>query len=118
LLRYRRKLDFRFAKENIAPDLNIAPLLLIPLIENAFKHGPAKEEGHSFIEIQMETQQQILYFSVENSFSKTTKRIQNIESGIGLDNMKKRLELLYPNKHTLQISSAETFKVSLMVELS
>ena len=44
LLRYRRKLDFTFSKNNLSPTLKIAPLLLIPFVENAFKHGPAEEE--------------------------------------------------------------------------
>lgn len=116
-LRYQRKLDFNYSVEHLAPNLKIAPLLLIPFVENAFKHGPAKEEGQSSIDIQMETQQRILYFSVENSYQKFTKDIPNIRSGIGLENIKKRLELLYPGQYTLEISQEETFKVSLMIEL-
>ncbi|MEO1513923.1 MAG: histidine kinase [Bacteroidota bacterium] len=118
LLRYRRKLDFQLTKGNLSPTLQIAPLLLIPFVENAFKHGPAKEEHRSFIHIKMETQGSILHFSIENSFSKNGMKTENIESGIGLENIKKRLELLYPDQYTLEISERKTFTVSLMIELS
>ncbi|MFK7936070.1 MAG: sensor histidine kinase, partial [Saprospiraceae bacterium] len=101
-LRYERKLDFEYEKTNLSPVLKIAPLLLIPLVENAFKHGPAKEDGQSFIDIQLETQHDIFYFSVENSYSNQAD-LTNIQSGIGLENIRKRLELLYPNNHTLSI---------------
>lgn len=118
LLRYRRKLDFSFSKEKLSPELRIAPLLLLPFVENTFKHGPAKEEGRSSIDIQMETQQRILYFSIENTYQETTTVEERIQSGIGLKNIKKRLKLLYPGQHTLKISKADTFKVSLMIELT
>ncbi len=118
LLRYQRKLEFKFIKEHLSLHLKIAPLLLIPFVENAFKHGPAKEEGKSYIDIQIETQQQILFFSIENSFREAPKKREMIQSGIGLENIKKRLTLLYPNKHTLEISKGETYSVSLMIELS
>lgn len=118
LLRYRRKLDFRFSKDNLNPRLKIAPLLLIPFVENAFKHGPAQEEQASFIHMEMETQQNILHFFVENSYVKNNPKSKHIQSGIGLENIRKRLHLLYPNRHTLTILKADTFKVSLMVELS
>lgn len=116
-LRYQRKLTFNYTKTNLSSYLKIAPLLLIPIVENAFKHGPAKEEGESFIDIQVETQNKILYFSVENSYHAQVSN-PNIQSGIGLENIKKRLEILYPDKHTFTIKRETTFMVSLMIELS
>ncbi|MEM1124448.1 MAG: sensor histidine kinase, partial [Bacteroidota bacterium] len=104
LLRYRRKLDFRFTKNNLNPPLTSAPLLLITFVENAFKHGPAQEEQASFIHMEMETQQNILHFCVENSYRKNSAKNKHLQSGIGLENIKKRLQLLYPNRHTLNIS--------------
>ena len=118
LLRYRRKLDFNFSKNNLSSSLKIAPLLLIPFVENAFKHGPAREDGPSFINIQMEVQEPILYFSVENSFSENTTANDTLQSGIGLENIKKRLDLLYLDQYTLEIAKDKTFKVSLIIVLS
>jgi len=116
-LRYNRKLEFNYSKTNLSPFLKIPPLLLIPFVENAFKHGPAKEEGNSFINIQIETQNKILYFSVENSYSDHSSST-DIQSGIGLENVRKRLEILYPDKYTLNMIKADVFEVSLMIELN
>lgn len=116
-LRYQRKLDFQYQKTAITPGLRIAPMLLIPFVENAFKHGPAQEEGQSMIHMQAELQGNILYFMVENSYTPQASP-KALLSGIGLENIKKRLSLLYPERHTLEITKATTFKVSLMVELS
>lgn len=115
-LRYHRKLVFKYNKNISSPSLKIAPLLLIPIVENAFKHGPAKEEGESSIFVQLETQGNILYFSVENTYNKK-RDLQNIQSGIGLENIKKRLKFQYPDLHTLKIDQSKTFKVSLIIEL-
>lgn len=115
-LRYDRKLDFHYTKTNISGPLSIAPLLLVPFVENAFKHGPAKEEKQSFMDIQLEVQHEILYFSVENSYSSQVVT-PKIQSGIGLKNIQKRLALLYSDKYTLTITQEETFKVALMIDL-
>ncbi|MEM8523604.1 MAG: histidine kinase [Bacteroidota bacterium] len=118
-LRYQRKLDFNSSKNKITAGLKIAPLLLMPFVENAFKHGPAKEEQQSFINLSLEVQQNILYFSIDNSYNKEVKTSNDyIQSGIGLENIKKRLSLLYPDKHSLNISEGNTFEVSLMIDLS
>ncbi|MEM9920122.1 MAG: histidine kinase [Bacteroidota bacterium] len=117
LLRYRRKLDLNYTKKGLSPGLKIAPLLLVPFVENAFKHGPATEEGQSFINIQIEVQQQILHLLVENSYQEDDKKSDSLQSGIGLENIKKRLQLLYPDRHTLNIQKSDTFQVSLMIEL-
>ncbi|MEM0991964.1 MAG: sensor histidine kinase [Bacteroidota bacterium] len=119
LMRYQQKLDFNFSKSNIEPHLKIAPLLLIPFIENAFKHGPANDEQPSFINLSMEVQQNILHFQIKNSYNANIQiSCDTIQSGIGLENIRKRLSLLYPNKHTLEISEDNAFEVSLMIELA
>ena len=86
-------------------------------MENAFKHGPAKEEGMSFITIKMDVQEQVLSFFIENSYSSVDQENEHIQSGIGLGNIKKRLELIYPDRHSLQITKGETFRVYLSIEL-
>lgn len=116
-LRYDRKLDFQFEKTMGDDDLFIAPLLLLPFVENAFKHGPGKEEKRSFIRIRLEVDGKILYFEVENSYNESQVN-QAVQSGIGLPNIAKRLALLYPDKHTLDIHEEGTFKIQLRIELA
>jgi hypothetical protein len=78
----------------------IAPLLLVPLVENAFKHGVSASQM-TLINIKMEVEDGRLNFWVENTWiSKPSE--DTSESGIGLQNLKKRLELLYPNTHELK----------------
>jgi len=115
-LRYNRTLDFTYRSSKIDKSLQIAPLLLVPFIENAFKHGPAQEEGSSFIIVELEVQQKILFFSVWNSFPQKVESTK-IQSGIGLENIKKRLKLLYPDRHTISIKKTNTFEVELIIEL-
>ncbi len=88
----------------------IAPLLLITIIENAFKHSIP----NSTIRIHIETKENFLVCSCENYFSETS--ISKPEA-IGLKNLKKRLNLLYNNQHILNVSKQDTFKVSLKLNL-
>jgi hypothetical protein len=99
--------------------LQIPPLLFIAFIENAFKHGISNRET-SYIFINMEATTTQLRFSCVNSFVQpgATNEVES-GSGIGLENIKKRLSLLYPDKHTLTINKTNSsFEVSLMIGLS
>lgn len=83
--------------------LKIAPMLLIPFVENAFKHGISLREP-SHIRIAMHTTHQTLYFDVSNSIHlKPDNDPEKIHSGIGLENVRQRLQLLYPQQHDLTI---------------
>jgi sensor histidine kinase YesM len=114
-LRYDRKLNVVYKKENLQQSAQIPPNLLIPFVENAFKHGPAKEEENSeiFIEIKMEDQK--FRFTIENTFEETPTD-DKIKSGIGVDNVQKRLAYLYPNSHELKITKGDKFKVELNID--
>jgi len=91
---------------------SIAPLLLIPFIENAFKFGVSYNE-HSEITIDIICDNGILTLKTSN-FTRKSVSIRDTNSGIGLENVKKRLELLYPGKHLLEISdSGNLFIVNL-----
>ncbi len=116
-VRYERKLDLTYTQNIINSQLKIAPLLLIPFVENAFKHGPGKSDQNSFVYILIETQANELYFTVENSYARTSNH-DKLQSGIGLENIQKRLELLYPNRHSLNIIKTDSFLVKLMIELT
>jgi LytS/YehU family sensor histidine kinase len=82
--------------------LSIEPLLLIPFVENAFKHGVSYQDV-SEISIRMICRAQALSFVVENHIAKQRGDTTEQGSGIGLKNVMRRLELLYPGKHQLKI---------------
>jgi sensor histidine kinase YesM len=95
----------------------IAPLILIPFVENAFKHG-IKLDDNSFISITLQVENSTLIFRIENSIVNLNNNINKNESGIGLENVKKRLAILYPAQHNLKISKTDTkFVVDLSLNL-
>lgn len=100
-------------------DRRIAPLLFVPFIENAFKHGISNREK-SFIEISMEINDASIIFRCSNSIHAGRDiEATGIKGGIGLENVKKRLGLLFPAKHDLKITSNEKqFDVYLEILLS
>lgn len=108
------KLEFD-SLENI-PDLQIAPMLLIPFIENAFKHGVNSEQkSHIKIEIKMNNTE--FQLKVINNKVDVQKDISE-GSGLGIENTKHRLNLIYPSKHLLVINDTEKeFSVSLHINL-
>jgi len=99
--------------------LQIAPMLLIPFVENAFKHGISFREP-SHIRISMEVQDNTLNFDVYNSkHEKSDQDPERNKSGIGLANVRQRLQLLYPQKHELMIrETGKEFFVHLTLKLS
>ena len=108
---------------NLEIDLNegcegqIAPMLLIPMIENAFKHGIRMSEP-SWIKVSLSCGQNEVQLSVENSMHPKTGQ-KSEESGIGLENVRKRLEILYPEKHLFQVfENTESFEANIKVTLS
>jgi LytS/YehU family sensor histidine kinase len=107
------QIETHFFIENNA--VQIAPMLLIPFVENAFKHSNIENIEESFIKINIHSSDDAILFSVENTFKKGPK-VQDAVGGIGIQNVKKRLNLLYPDKHTLVISEINsTFKVELKI---
>jgi len=94
----------------------IAPLLLIPFIENAFKHGINAEED-SRIQILINIKNDDLNLIVKNN-KVSIERTDENASGIGIENTRHRLQMLYPSDHTLTISDTEKyFEVSLLIHL-
>ena len=88
----------------------IAPLILIPFIENAFKHG-ISYANNAIINIQIDTKGKKLSLWVKNNNYKNNELADNSDSGIGLENVKKRLDLLYPQNYLLTIKNTETFYI-------
>jgi two-component system, LytTR family, sensor kinase len=99
-------------------DINIPPLLFIPFIENAFKHG-ISYRGKSFIDISMTTTKECISFTCSNSIGQPSEENKSNSSGIGLENVRKRLNLLFPDKHELNIIRSDNkFDVSLNIYFS
>ena len=105
--------------ESTSENYKIAPLILMVFVENAFKHCTATQVDKISIEINIElTSNGILNFACENSFQEITDK-DNPSEGIGFDNVKKRLELIYPGAYTLNIdNSAGKYKVNLSLDLN
>jgi LytS/YehU family sensor histidine kinase len=95
----------------------IAPMLFIPFVENAFKHGVSIGQT-SDINIAIVLSDHRLIFTCINPKYSSIKKMEDEKSGIGLENVKRRLDLLYPNKHNLQISEDEgKYIVKLEIDL-
>jgi hypothetical protein len=92
----------------------VPPLLFLPLIENSFKHGTAEELDKSWINGHLHMKGNTLHFQLINS-----RRSGPVIPGLGLQNVERRLQLLYPGRHTLKINAEEeTFQVSLSLQCS
>jgi sensor histidine kinase YesM len=100
----------------IEEDVNIAPLIFLTLVENSFKHGIKSDTENVFINIRLHSNAEYVYFEIENNKAKINQHNKN-SNGVGLENIKKRLMLQYPGKHTLNIyNSKDIFKVCLKIE--
>jgi LytS/YehU family sensor histidine kinase len=96
---------------------SIEPLLLIPFVENAFKHISHHKEKPNFIKLDMACENGDFNFMIENSKEMAGTKTA-MQGGIGLNNVKKRLELLYPQKYNLQIQDTrDVFRVTLKIKI-
>jgi two-component system, LytTR family, sensor histidine kinase AlgZ len=111
-LRLSDKVKINFSIEGDTDSVMITPLILITFLENAFKHGVTNTSQESWINVTLESKPEQLHFAVSNS----KPGVSNVDqkSGIGLQNVKRRLELSYPEKHVLQMNELPTeFRVQL-----
>jgi len=103
--------------ENADPKCMIAPMIFIPFIENSFKHSKIEDLENGWIKMKIENEDDQLMFSINNGLPKEEFTKDKV-GGIGLENVKRRLELLYPKKHQLKIESSENeFFVELKISL-
>ena len=115
--RLNERCTIEFVIEGDMSDLSISPMLLIPFVENAIKHGVQSTNEQSTIDISATMQDTTLYFLVINS--KPNLITESKRKGLGLENVQRRLSLLYPNAHQLQIQDKENeYKVKLSIDLS
>ncbi|MEH6759628.1 MAG: histidine kinase [Maribacter arcticus] len=103
-IRYHKPIDIQF-KTDIQVNSDIMPLLLIILVENAFKHGVENLRENAYVHIKLKADSKKMIFEIENNFD--VKEFPEKE-GIGLKNLKQRLYLVYPKKHTLTTTSTNS----------
>ena len=101
-IRFQDTLKVNFMANDISDEKQIAPMLLIPFVENAFKHG-SLIDGFLKVDIQIELNEDQLEFSIKNTI--LNDDLKQSKVGIGLENIKKRLNLLYKNDHELDIEN-------------
>lgn len=111
-IRYHKKVDIQFAND-IGENDTIAPLLFIILLENAFKHGIESLSDSAYIKMNLTSKNQEVRFTMENNFD--PNEISE-EKGIGLENLRRRLGLIYPKSHEFTIAEHDNvFKVDLII---
>lgn len=104
-MRYHKTIDVKFKVDIEGNDFQIMPLLFIILLENAFKHGVENLRNNAYVHIDMKAENNQVNFDIENNFDNS---ITNEQGGIGMNNLKRRLELVYPKSHTLTITKTAT----------
>jgi two-component system LytT family sensor kinase len=118
-LRHGDKINIEVTIEGETQNDKIAPLLLIPFLENAFKHGVNDTSKPSFVRLNIEINNGLLIMKIENSKTTTKPKITDKRSGgIGLVNVKRRMDILYPDNHILHIEDLpDIYTVSLRLNL-
>ena len=116
-IRYGNKLDVHVLIPDKHDDLYIAPLLLLPFVENCFKHGTSNMLQNPWINLTVELKDATLVMKLMNGKAPATG-LELEKNGIGIKNVRQRLELLYKDKYELQIrEDEEVFVVDLKVQL-
>ncbi len=115
--RFGKNVCIKTSLTEIEGNYDIEPMLLIPFVENAFKHGTGLVEN-ARIEIELRAKNDILHFSVRNKYNPLSQEEKDKTSGIGLTNVERRLSLLYGKNHTLLINKNDGwFTISLQLNL-
>jgi len=114
--RYGNRLDFSWKVTGEVSDTFIAPLLLLPFIENAFKHGTSDQIENCWLSVDISVKNQVLKAKIANGKNGFTNESKN---GIGIANVRKRLAFIYPGDHDLELNDeGDFFVVSLVVDLA
>lgn len=116
-MRYTGNVSISLDVPEVLPDSMLPPLLLVIFVENAFKHG-ISYRTKSFVEISLQPQADRLLFSCRNSRPEI-KHDENMKGGVGLSNVRRRLDLLFPDDYTLDIKETDdTYTVKLEIPLT
>jgi LytS/YehU family sensor histidine kinase len=115
-VRYGDRLDVEMTITGDYDNKMIAPLLMIPFIENSFKHGTSKMLRDPWIKLFVQADEEVLHFTLANN--KPAEISKDKKHGIGLSNVKKRLAILHPGNHYLTVEPTEnTFTVNMRIPL-
>jgi sensor histidine kinase YesM len=115
--RFGKNVNVKVCLKTVDDHYEIEPMLLIPFVENAFKHGTGLIKDAT-IDIELKAEKNMLNFSVRNKYNEESREIKDKSSGIGLSNVKRRLNLLYGKNHGLLITRTDDwFVVSLQIYL-
>lgn len=98
--RYHKAIDIQLHDTIQNEGIKVMPLLFIILLENAFKHGVENLREKAFVHVNLNANEKEIHFSIENNFDPTDQK-ETEEQGIGLQNLERRLELVYPKRYTL-----------------
>jgi two-component system, LytTR family, sensor kinase len=116
-IRFTNRVDLSLSTDLESKDIQIPPMLIIPFIENAFKHGVAKSLEKSWIEVSIRECGQLMNIEVSNS--KGQKPTKSQTGGIGLENVKKRLDILFHDKYKLDITEKiNSYEVFLSIPIN
>ncbi len=118
-LRQPKEADIRFTVDGHVSEQLVSPLLFVPFVENSFKHGLNHATSGGFVHIRLSVQGEDLEFVIENSKVPQVPRASHPRSGgIGLANVKQRLEILYPENHHLEVlDEPNLYKVTLLLKM-
>lgn len=115
---HEKEINVTFEKEVQQSHIFIAPMLLQPFVENAFKYSGIGIEEGAFVRFKLHTDSEHLVFTSQNS-KRSVKREQKHIKGIGIDNVKKRLDLIYPGNYTLDINDTDdAFNLELTIKIA
>ncbi len=118
-LRYNPNVDIGLKVYGETSDIQVAPLLILPFVENGFKHGLNKERDSGWLTVDIQVKANTVTVKVENSKEMDGTKTPRLPSGIGLENVRKRLDLIYPGRYELKIFSEEqTFLAVLKITIA
>jgi LytS/YehU family sensor histidine kinase len=117
-LRLNEAIPITFEVHGEIAGTRITPLILMTFLENAFKHGIGNASEGSWITVSLSITEGKLHYKVANSIIRQTEKTVREASGIGLTNVRRRLELSYPGKYELNVTEdSERYRVDLTIEL-
>ena len=110
-LRFNEEIPIEFETKGNMDGHRIAPLIIFTFLENAFKHGVSSSSKNSWIKIQMEVKDNIFFYHISNSKIRESEKTVTEKSGIGLQNVRRRLDLTYPEQYELEMKDTENSHV-------
>jgi len=120
VLRYGNELKIQLDIDEVDQSVKTAPLILLPFVENCFKHGGKNEKGVFWIKVKVRVFEKVLTVFIENSKSKSIRDGKPDTPGVGLTNITERLDILYPGNYKLETENSANFysvKLELNIEL-